>query len=215
MTTTHPQRYHGIIKLQLFEYWHTSAGFGKGRYFDAVVTRSEEGLPLLRGKTLRGLLREAIFHAESFGQLAPGTSEAMFGTSQETLQAQEKPEVNRFTTRPGCFRVGSATLPPEWQRYAATQEGKALIKGLYGALSSTAIDEDGLAKEQTLRRIEVAVPLTLQARWEGESFSLAQTTYLPQDALHKALPLLRKLGTSRHRGLGRVRATLLETGANS
>lgn len=180
----------GTILFDIKEYWHAGAGHGAGRLIDATVVKTPAGLPYLPGKSVKGLLRQAVLSCETWGHLEAGTTDRLFGTRA----------VGRFETTPGVLAVSDATLGEQWERWARTEEGHALSSSFFADLSSTSLDEFRVANERTLRRIEVAIPVALTASWEviGEGGEEAFT------ALKTAAPLLRMLGSSRHRGLGRV-----------
>jgi hypothetical protein len=81
----------------------------------------------------------------------------------------------------------------------------AAVRQLFMTLASTRIDQDGLARDKTLRKIEVALPVSLTARIEG-----ADPNYNLTNALKVAGSLIRQVGVHRHRGLGRVTVTVKE-----
>jgi CRISPR/Cas system CSM-associated protein Csm3 (group 7 of RAMP superfamily) len=187
----------GSIEFEFMDFWHCSAGHGSGRYLDAVVIRSPAGLPIVPGRTVKGLLRDVVRQCEALGHIEAGTCEKLFGTALGE---------DRFATEPGSFFVGDATLPTGWESFARSPEGNGYIDAFYDQLSSTSLDEDRTARDRTLRRVEVAVPVTLSARWTCEDPDLARAT------LARALPLLRRLGSGRHRGFGRVQVKLTDGG---
>ena len=188
----------GTITFDILDYWHAGAGHGAGRFLDATVKRSPSGLPILPGRTVKGLLRDAMKQCETFGHLAKDTTEHLFGSTLGT---------DRFQTEPGSLIIGNAELPEGWEQYAATEEGQALVPGFFDDLATTAIDDDGQALEGSLRRVEVAIPLKLKASWESRDDGDSERA---RDALAKACGLIRRLGSSRTRGLGRVEVYLTE-----
>jgi len=220
-----------ILTLEIKSYWHPGTGHGAGTALDTLTHRDADGLPELPGKTLRGLLREAVLQAEAFGWFGPPRklppesadedpdrepllAEALFGW--RTRDRQARPHRVPAT---GCLRVGSAKLP-EAVRDAIKQhrkDGTDLRSGLYRQVFTTAVDHpSGTALEHALRGAEVIVPLTLQARLSSlpnrvEASAEDGDNGLPEDwpqLLEPALHLLRGLGSQRHRGLGRVAARL-------
>ncbi len=52
---TPPLRY----QIQFYGYWHVGSGLSASTYADAVVMKDPDDLPIIPGKTLKGLLREA------------------------------------------------------------------------------------------------------------------------------------------------------------
>lgn len=179
------------LEVELLSPWHVSSGRGAGPSADLTVVRSPAGLPYLPGRTLRGLLRDALFRAEELGRVEAGRTERLFGTWTFGENAPGRRE-----TTPGLLIVDSATLPDEYERYAAAHPRWA--EAFIDTVAATAL-EDGVALDHTLRVFEVAVPMTLRARVEGpEGDPWAED-------LRKALPWLRGLGLLRSRGYGRVR----------
>ena len=182
----------GTLEFDIRDYWHTGAGHGSGRAVDDSVVRTRAGLPKVPGRTIKGLFRDAVAQCEELDQLPAGTTRRLFGSALGT---------DRFQTEAGVLAFGSATLSEEWEDYAQTKRGQRLMAGFFEELASTAVDSDGQAVEGTLRSIEVAVPLTLNATWKtrrGGDVSAARR------ALETAAPLIRRLGKNRYRGLGRV-----------
>ena len=189
-----------LITFRLLDYWHAGAGHGAGRLLDAAVKRSPAGLPILPGRTVKGLMRDAVRQCEQFGHLSSGITEELFGSKLGT---------GRFETEAGVLSFGNAELGEEWEDYAQTDEGKRLVPAFFDELASTAIGDDGQAEEGSLRRIEVAIPLTLRAPWSVDDPQFVDPA---QQALAKSVGLVRRLGVSRNRGLGRVQVSLSKEG---
>jgi hypothetical protein len=217
------------LVITMHGWWHAGTGRGEGTAVAARVARTPAGLPMVAGKTLKGLCREAMTRAMELGWLPAVTEDQLFRwfgrpsllrsakleRSRQALeervaevQAVREFEAARFDTKGGDLWFSNATLGRDdagraaWEAWAPGNIDK--VAELYGELASTAIDERGLAKEGTLRVIEVAVPLTLYADVicdDEQSFRSLET----------ALPLLRALGSHRTRGLGRASFVLEAT----
>ncbi len=187
------------LYIDIRHYWHAGGGRGAGAVLDAVVHRDPNGLPLLPGRHLKGLLRDALTRAEAWEWegFASGTAEQLFGRPADGNQPSE----------PGALRVTDATLPGDVAAWLASDNndkgGKCYLPYLFRSLYATAIDhESGTARDKSLRGIEVTVPLTLSARitpvpgreppegWPG--------------LLAAVLPLIDAVGAHRSRGLGRA-----------
>lgn len=178
--------------FKIHSYWHAGTGSGEGANLDALVVKSPAGLPYLPGKTVKGLLREAMQTAEECGQVAKGVTEVLFGTTPT-----DPPQKTRFETVAGTLSFENATLGKDMEEWAKVNACK--LSGLYAQLSSTRIEESGIAKDKSLRRIEVSVPLELTA-----SVSSSKRGDEWFQALQLAAPLVRGLGAHRSRGMGRV-----------
>lgn len=191
------------LHLELMHYWHVGTGSGRGGHLDAVVRRDELGLPLIPGRSLKGLLREAVRKAHALGWYgnAEDPSTLLFGGSSQAA--------SDGYSRPGALRVSDARLPSALRDAIAAHSGQqrgALVSTFYREMFSTAIDEhSGTAREHTLRGIEVAVPCKLVADLEA-----LEPATDPQwaETVRAALPLLRAVGGHRTRGYGRVRIVL-------
>ncbi|MBL3553150.1 RAMP superfamily CRISPR-associated protein [Rhodovulum sulfidophilum] len=190
-----------ILKLRILSYWRAGTGRNRPGALDALCQRDHDGLPMIPGKHLKGLLRDAVRWAHGVGWTPSLDETTLFGG----LDAQADDGLNG--TRGGCIRVDSALLPDAER--AVLRENPDLIALLFDTRRSTAIGPNGTAEPGSLRFEEVAVPMTLEARlcavgavpdgWESE--------------LEKALTLVRAVGAQRTRGLGRCILTLEKRGA--
>ena len=200
-----------IVEIILHGYWHAGSGEGRSADADALVLKDQNGLPWLPGRTLKGLLRDAVRTCEEAGAVRAGATDVLFG--RETRKGEPDGSV------PGRLRVGNAVLSEAVCAAIARSEEKA---GLYDTFASTRIDAEGLAEDKTLRTIELAVPVTLWAEVallapdvpesgaaEDGSEALAEEWF---SVLEKACGVLRRLGSGRNRGLGRCTCRLKRGG---
>lgn len=197
------------LRFEFLSYWQVSSGLGHEAAADSVVARDRDGLPLLPGKTIKGLLREAMdvagiprdrilrwFGSENPGVVAPTT------TAAKQEEADNLQERGRYATQPGELWFGSATLPDTWRHWVRQSDAPSVEKTLatlHAFVASTSIDGSGVALDKTLRVAEVTVPMTLHgivSGPEGDAQWIADVT--------DALPFLRAVGSRRHRGYGRV-----------
>ncbi|MDX9708195.1 MAG: RAMP superfamily CRISPR-associated protein [Trichloromonas sp.] len=177
------------LKFEFLSPWLMGSGFGEGAHLDAVPVKSPNGLPYIPGKSVKGLLREAVQLAEELGRVPEETTLRLFGSRDKNL--------SRYETSEGSLRFSSAVLEPGMETWAGAN--RQAVPQLFIALAATRIDTNGLAHDKTLRKIEAALPVSLTAELAGPS---DDTSW--QDHLRLALPLLRQAGSHRHRGLGRV-----------
>ncbi|HFD17048.1 MAG TPA: hypothetical protein ENJ38_12200 [Rhodospirillales bacterium] len=201
------------LEIDIRSYWHAGGGRGAGAVLDAVVHRDPDGLPVLPGRHLKGLLRDALARAEAWGWpgCPAGSAEALFG--KPARERQEGKDDRPAPSVPGCLRVSDATLPVEVAEWLACDDekhgGKPLLPHLFRSLYATAVDhETGTARDKSLRGIEVVVPLTLRSHIEP----VPGTTPPPDwtDRIRTALPLVDAVGAHRNRGLGRAVLMLKE-----
>lgn len=207
------------IRFDFKSYWHMGTGRGAGPELAAAVHRTPEQLPFIPGRTVAGLLRQAMELASELGaierSLWPDATPAewCFGTAQTEVTAddriarQEAGEF-RFETRPGNLRIESAVLgrteteAAAWCAFAAAPQNQSSIRHLYSFFASTRLAASGIAEDETLRGIEVVVPVMLHARITGPE-ARPWTK-----ALESSVGFIRAVGSHRHRGLGRVAVTL-------
>lgn len=171
-------------KIQFFSNWHCGSGLAAGADVDLLVIKDKNNLPFVPGKTIKGLVREAL---ELY----------LMVKKQETkVEALEK-AFGYFDGKDikitGDIFFSNACLE--------TNEQRTIIKNklsdyLYKSISSTSIDEKGIASDHTLRKIEVVVPCTLT----GSIINVDEQIY---DELVESLKLIKRIGVSRNRGLGR------------
>jgi len=179
-------------------------GDGVAGLIDQEVEHDPYGFPYLRGRTLKGLLSEecdnliAVLsnHKQDWGDVAC----KLFGTLGSTLGTM------------GAVHVGDACLPEDLRQAVAFQiEGKILTKtevldSLTTIRRQTAIDsQSGIADEGSLRSFRVVLrELCFTADLIFEK--------IPSDEMLSLLAVsslaLRRLGSGRNRGRGRVRCTL-------
>ena len=170
-----------IYEIEFFSNWHCGSGLAAGADVDALVVKDKQGLPYVPGRTLKGLLREAA------NELANDQTKVnlIFGISGDQEKWSEEIE------RVGCAFFGNATLN-DGQAIASA----GLVPYLYQTFSSTAIDENGIADEATLRKIETVVPCTLS----GAILNIPKDDV---DLIEEAMSFIKRMGTGRTRGYGR------------
>ena len=196
------------LKFHLSSYWRVSSGKGADALADILVLRDANGLPIIPGRAVKGLLRDAMNLATLSGTVRPKNILRWFGSdlpgySAQAEEHEQKLEAARFETTEADLWFGSAHLPGSWGEWARENRDSEILRSLFAFQSATAIDDHGMAEQHSLRVSEVTVPLELQAEVRGPDDDLSWI----QD-LKATLPLLRYLGSRRNRGLGRVDVTL-------
>lgn len=189
------------LTIDIHSWWHPGSGRSGGAVVDATAHRDANGLPVLPGRHLKGLLRDALECAENWNWAGhAGLPERLFGN--RTGNAGAHPP------QPGCLRVSDGRLPEDTAAYLANhQTGRTLIPKLFHSQFATAVDHDsGTALDHSLRGIEVVVPLQLAARIEPLPGRIPPEDW--SERLAEVLPLIRAVGAGRHRGLGRAELAL-------
>ncbi len=204
------------LKIQFTGYWHCGSGRSGGKKADALVEKDAFGLPFVPGKTLKGILRDAVRQAEGFGHFQHyqwlaeypemAVENVLFGSRYEKTRSQHA----------GLLMVRDAVLDAqesEWLRQKPN-----LVSKLYRTISRTAIDqESGAAVEHSLRTQEVVVPMVLTASLDvqipvvNDQRQYAYYQLLKphcRELLEQSLVYIDGIGALRQRGLGRCLVTL-------
>ncbi|MBD1389280.1 hypothetical protein IC617_07575 [Neiella sp. HB171785] len=202
-----------LLKLEFLSPWHVGSGLSAGAFADLLVNKDDNQLPIVPGKTLKGILRDALAQADCFGWF-----DERAGIEQATEQRSTIAELlcgipDQAANGQGCMTISSASLSAADKALFAANDNDKL---LYLNYSQTQIDDKGCAKNMSLRSLEAVIPLTLYAEL---SFNPSPTNELLQELdynrvvntasqwLEKCLPLIRQLGAFRNRGFGDVVVT--------
>jgi len=201
------------LTVDIQSYWHAGTGQGSGHHLDALVATDRSGIPYLPGKTLRGLLRDAVWRLECWGSLPAliptGTTVILFGSTP--FSDESGAMVSRDVTVPGSLYISNATLPDEVCRWLATDGAAEQRSLLFREHLSTAVEPSGVAKPHSLRGIQVTVPLMLEA--EASLLRQEASDSLDwQAVIQQAMPLIRAVGSHRSRGFGRCTLAAKEAG---
>jgi len=179
--------------LQFFDYWHLSSGLSSGAKLDSIVVKDNDNIPYAPAKTIKGLLREMF--VELFG--CEETYKIFGFQSNEQDKCYDKDLENKSS----LLHFKNATIPQDTKDEIVSN---TLQGNLYDIIASTKIGEKnntketyGIAVTDSLREIEVVIPLTL----EGEILDIP--TKDDFDKLKKALKMIKRMGLNRNRGLGR------------
>lgn len=165
-------------KIEFYSNWHCGSGLAAGADVDALVIKDRKGLPYVPGRTIKGLLRDA---ASELGY-SENDIISVFGIAGERAN------------QTGCATFSNAEL--------SDHEANKINKGqlapyLYQTFASTAIDDEGIAKDHSLRKIETVVPCTLYGTIEGISDN--------EPMIVNAMKFIKRIGTGRNRGYGRCK----------
>ena len=188
-----------IIKYTI-TFLEVSSGLGIGSAADSECLKDDKGLPYIPGKTLKGLWRDAFLYSGQEKNIAE-----YFGKDAEE---KEKDDIMSETQKKPIITLQDKNSEPGRARWSNATLSSALIHGLkdknelkaqlYTSVTSTAINEKGVAKAKSLRTAQVCLPLTL----EGE-ITMSDSISRDEDLFKKAAPWLRRMGMGRNRGFGR------------
>lgn len=184
-------------QIEFFTYWHAGSGLSGGAYTDLLVNKDKKGLPFLPGKTLKGMIRDGALTINSYNS-ALVTAEFINKVFGEVPVKAKPEDADTTPVAPGICFFSNAELSGELaaQLISDTDLGQYL----YEVLSSTKIDENGLAEDHTLRQMEVTIPLTLYATIED--FPDDEDSHIQ---IQRCLSAIKRMGLGRTRGLGRCK----------
>ncbi len=203
-----------FLEIKLISPLTSAAGEGRVGVVDRDIAFDVLGLPILPGRRLKGLWREAYLDVTDAWKQCGETFASVDSIFGKTGQ---KP--NDGSAR---FNIGNAELKQAdslryWLKYLFYQDGKEKKPNLLvddvmdyytSVRTQTAIDRHtGAAKENTLR-----LTRTLESGWVFRAPVHFSETPNPElkNALALGAAALRYMGTARTRGLGRVQCRLFE-----
>ena len=175
-------------KIQLLSDWHCGTGLDSGADADLLVIKDEYDLPFIPGKTVKGLLRDALWEISEVKDVYKSCMETVFGKENEDK-----------STTSGCAFFTNAEFHEDDKGGLVSQN---LQQYLYRNYASTAIGENGIAEEHSLRTMQVCRPVTLK----GEIHNVPENCL---DALEMAMKWCRYIGSGRNRGLGRCKFIMI------
>ena len=173
--------------IHILSDWHIGSGLASGAESDANVLKDKDNLPYIPGKTIKGLFKAALLEMPS-SIVDINAINRIFG--YEIIDPISKKVTE---TKSGTAFFSNAILTdPE------RTEAKIYANFLYRNISSTSINEDGVAVNHSLRTMEVCMPLTLV----GEITGIFEED---KPIIDKAAKWVRNIGVNRNRGLGRCK----------
>lgn len=181
------------IKIEFHSPWHCGSGLAAGSDIDALVITDHAGMPYVPGKTIKGLVRQAVEEYIEYSGIA-GNEE-----NGKTIAERVKDMFGAESSSDDVRACGTAHFSDanfaehEYHAIAAQSELKA---HLFNKVTSTAIDDNGIARGHSLRSLQTVVPCTLYATISCVDDAIAHIVV-------KSLGMIKHMGQKRHRGLGR------------
>lgn len=166
-------------KIKFFSDWHCGSGLSAGADVDLLVVKDKRGLPFVPGKTIKGLVKEAVENI------------MLFRFEETSFSLQENW---------GYFE--NAVLSEVHQKAILSNE---VSEYLFRSIASTAIGKDGIAKNHSLRKMEVVIPCEL----EGRIYNVPDEGRL---FIEEGMTFIKRMGQNRNRGLGRCQFIIEEGG---
>ncbi|NUM36377.1 MAG: CRISPR-associated protein [Candidatus Brocadiae bacterium] len=178
-----------LYAIHFYSDWHCSSGLTSGTDADSLAIRDQDSLPYIPGKTIKGLLREAASIFAEFSE----DQEEWKQFLQKCFGKQSDKENNQ--SQEGICYFSNAELSKA-VKVKLLENQKSPLRLIFRKIASTAIEDDGQAKEHSLRKMEVTVPLVLFGQIQD-----CPDEY--KDKMRSCLQWVKRLGVNRNRGLGR------------
>lgn len=220
-----------FLTIEFHSDWHCGTGRGSAAHLDGVIARDAAGLPYAPGRTIRGVLREAVRLSGLYGHVSEQAERILFGDPGfDATPGGVRPVRG---TRPGRLEIADARMDADISQFirrldeggpSERERAERLRATLVRLVAMTAVDRDtGAAKAKSLRLIEVAVPLRLSAKLDVTT-SVSTAHGLDDDQrrivdnwreiLADALVFVDGIGAHRTRGLGRCTLSISEGAAS-
>jgi CRISPR/Cas system CSM-associated protein Csm3 (group 7 of RAMP superfamily) len=186
------------IAITFLSYWHCGSGISGGAETDTLIKRDASKMPFVPGKTLKGHLREAAIW---YSQLHPDTEALVtriFGVENARETEESGVDDKSPKVRAGKAFFSDCYLHPKIS--AKVSSNSSLLTTI---VYSTAIEASGVAKNQSLRSMEVALPLTLYGCIDGLD---AEGT----EFMKTCMGLVKELGAGKTRGFGKCQITFID-----
>ena len=191
-----------ILKIELLSDMCCGSGEGNGVQQDIASGYDDLGLPVIYGKRIKGLLKDKaeFLKVHHYSFVTSELINKVFGTAsnQGILKVG-----NAYIENIESIRYELANLDIQKSGYINPKSIEAVFTS---NRFSTQIDENGIAKDKSLRMIgTVPKGLTFYADLSLDIENIDTEEY---QLLEKTCKLLRGIGLNRNRGLGEVRCGL-------
>ncbi len=174
-------------KIEILSDWHIGAGLDSATDADALVLKNDKQLPYIPGKTIKGLVKDAVRDLIDIEKASEEDLKKIFGKMDNPKEGHESHKGKAF--------FSDANLTEQEQDEIFNNK---LSDYLYRNIASTAIDKNGLAKDKSLRVSQITMPLQVV----GYISDLEESD---TKLLKTAFQLIRHFGVGRNRGLGRCK----------
>lgn len=207
--TLNPSKVYTVTyRLKFYSEWHCGSGLGAGADVDALVVKDKNKLPYVPGKTMKGLIREAVENILCFEGWTEQKKQGfvvVFGNSADkdwnVLAGSDSKGIKRNPQIKSQSFFTNAELEDSLKELIlsdinSTEEAERYWHFLYNSVASISINERGVSESQHLRKLETVVPCELV----GQILKVPGA-FVP--VLQKGMQFVKRLGQNRNRGLGR------------
>ncbi|MCR6546877.1 RAMP superfamily CRISPR-associated protein [Dehalobacterium formicoaceticum] len=198
------------IKITNLSFLLLGSGEGWSAAIDNDLAYDQYGFPYFPARRLKGLLRESaqevveMFHCSNNRYFKPEDVDECFGQSG-SFQPSPLSYTNLFFEN---FQSAIPWLEWSFEEFAGVLSQQEVLNTMTQVLMQTAIDDNGLAREGSLRTCRVLKP---GCTFQGEIILQEEKPKLIQ-LITLACINLRRVGSGRNRGLGEVACSLYQDG---
>jgi CRISPR-associated protein Csx10 len=193
------------FKIRLLSDYHIGAGHGKG-IVDSVLLKDKQGLPVIRGTTLGGLLRQGMWDLLQLKLLEPHRECQRSGSASSNIAYCS--EENKRSMCPLCRILGTPAYPKKWQISSAEIEDTMMLKPEMVAWRNRVNPKTRRAEARKLFNEEMVgkgVNFLFSVRNDTDEVRILKEAAF----IVAAFRMVRNLGASRRRGKGRCQVHLV------
>lgn len=183
------------IVIDFTGYWVGGTGAGKGRQADVACHRDRRGLPALPISQVKGTLRETADRMVAAGTLEAEIRNTLLGERSDDVDGREPKQA-------AIDFLDDAVMPED---AAGAYPDAAAAARLFSRLPQTAMTDDGVAKDRTLRTTEVARPVRLVGQLRVRPGTKPPPDWV--DVLDRICAATLAFGKAKTDGLGRAIAS--------
>ncbi len=190
-------------------------GDGIAGSLDREVEHDKHGLPYLRGRTLKGLLAEEVDNTVfSLYQISQNSKQQFDYSAVRAARHALFGRPGSGLTNSGALHISNAQLPENIRSVVAQSNlnREQVLRSLTRVRRQTAIDRSGIANSGSLRSMRVINRETPMEATVSIPTELSDWQFA---LLAAGVLALRRGGTGRNRGRGKLRADLLDTNGKS
>ncbi|WP_041722460.1 RAMP superfamily CRISPR-associated protein [Caldicellulosiruptor saccharolyticus] len=192
------------VKVKTLSYSLFASGEGDG-LIDSDVVYDSFGIPYIPAKRVKGCLKESALEVCEMLGISSQIVYSVFGN--EGLEGKiyiNNLYINNYEDLKNEIKV--LKKEKEFSLYLHPQK---VLSHFTAVRYQTAINEDGVAKENSLRTIRVLKP---DIEFKGDIYEIKTLSRREKALLYLAVINLKRMGTSRNRGFGEVRCILENSG---
>jgi CRISPR-associated protein Csx10 len=203
------------FRIKLSSDYHIGAGFGKGANLDSALLRDADGVPVIRGTAMSGLLRDSLYHLLQQKPLAPLARCRQSGVDDGERYCGQGGLARTQEACPVCRLFGTPQKSKHWKISSARPVNR--LKQGFGAMNEPGQVEQHVRIDPRTRRAQPRKLYTNETWFEDQGYQFTieskeeDESILDEAALWMAAARnLRQLGRARQRGQGQIVIQLID-----